>query len=865
MKFKTFSLLFLLFLSIQSQAQITVFNGSNINISPNKILPSKSTPGDYHIVYSSVNSFGLMTYSNGTLTSNNSLHFSSTSNELPLGLFEIKANDFLIPGASWARTGNFTQSLVRLTNQRMQWAKGFSICDDFSNIGFVSGVALRDSFIYSVGSSRNTECGVIDLDFSAVKLNLRGEIQSQVSFIPDIARSTEGLFFLQPHRNIFYYGGFSTIAPCGGGNAQRPGLGTFDAGLQSRRWWMYEGNDFELNGALYDAHPLPSNPNRMVCNVRFSPDPCADTPVGVGLFVVDSLGNPVSAVRFRTNNTNDLLFCRYSKVVLSDESIVLAGRLTPANGPQRDFIMRTTPSGNVLFAKIIEPSNPVDQLTFEDFTVSGQKIILVGKLKTNGADNLFVLETDLNGVFPSGNNCVVASNLRLSTETLSIRKIETGLQQTQDMNSFDIPYRLSNQPINNLSCTICQSGSFAFQAKVDSTCANSCAGRIALQGRDSSAYTYLWSNGRNNASIGGLCPGKYTVTVTDNGGCTRDTSINIGSFNPIQVNAQIQNTCSTGCTGTIQLNPSGGSGALGVKWSNGATTANLSALCSGNYTTTITDTRGCLLTDTLTIDNTVLNFNLRILDPICTNPPSASIQVDSIVGGIAPYQFSLNGGNYGTANRFSTLVTGQRYNISVKDANQCELTKEIALPTVIPIVLGLPSLQPLRFGDTVQIVPTVTGGSSNLTYLWSLKKQENTLSCKDCPVTTVKGLLNDTIVLSLQDELGCKTSAFTLLQIIESSQVYIPNAFSPNKDQRNDVFTVFADPGAGTILLMRIFDRWGELVYEGANFNPNDLSKGWDGTFRGKLANQGIYVYVVEMQYRNGKSKVFKGDLHLLR
>ncbi|MBK9492194.1 MAG: hypothetical protein IPO07_27925 [Haliscomenobacter sp.] len=110
-------------------------------------------------------------------------------------------------------------------------------------------------------------------------------------------------------------------------------MGTFDANLQNRRWWTYEGVDFDLNGAIYQAHPLSSNPNRLFCNVRFSPDACADTPVGVGLFVVDSLGNPVTAVRFRTSNANDLLASRYSQVVLNDGSMVFLGRITPTNGP----------------------------------------------------------------------------------------------------------------------------------------------------------------------------------------------------------------------------------------------------------------------------------------------------------------------------------------------------------------------------------------------------------------------------------------------------------------------------------------------------------------------------------------------------
>ncbi|HPH20292.1 MAG TPA: gliding motility-associated C-terminal domain-containing protein [Haliscomenobacter sp.] len=1024
MKIKLLGLLICLSYPIFTNAQVSVFNAPNVNISPAKIFASKETPGDFRIVYTAPNSFGVFTFQNGSILSNNTLHIGSTAQELPLGLLEVAPNDFLIHGTSWARTGNFTSSILRLRNERLQWAKGFSICEDFTNLGFFSGIAQQDSSIYAIGSSRNTACGSPDSDFSAVKLNFQGDIQSQVSFIPTNGVSSDGMFFLQAYNKIFYYGGFSTLVPCGGGNFQSPGLGTFDANLQNRRWWTYEGVGFDLNGIIYQAHPFPLNPNRLVCNVRFSPDACTDTPAGVGLFVVDSLGNPVSALRFRTNNVNDLLFCRYSQVVLNDGSVVLAGRFTPEIGSQREFLLRTTPMGNVLFCKIIEPSNPADRVTFEDLVVDGQKIILVGKLQTNGNENFIVLQTDLNGVFPSGSNCLVSKDLSLTTQNLSIRKTNQSLVESQNMNSYDIPYRFSKERVSDVSCAICQSGNFPISAKVEGICGNTCSGRIELQGRDSSAYTYLWSNGRSNASIGGLCAGNYSVTITANGGCVRDTSFTIASFTPPQLNLpttfrgtlgdslrilaiinspngpittyrwqpknplntstclscstlgilvqtpdsiflQIEdvqgctaegftllevftpfrfnaradttcfntcqgeinlagiidttgfsfnwsngqrtsrlrglcagrytvtasdangitrdtsivvgattsirlspetvNTCINECKGILRMNPVGGEGRLNFLWNTGATTSSITALCAGNYVITITDAKGCLVEDTFPVGSSSLNFTLQLANINCAALPSASIQVDSLLGGQSPYTYALNGGSFCALGRFPNLMTGQRYTISVKDANQCQLSKEIAIPILTPIVLSLPSLAPLPFGDTVLVVPVITSGGSALTYEWRVRKVDNLLSCTDCPTTTLTGIVNDTLSLMLRDEQGCEASAFTLLQVFDNTKMYIPNVFSPNNDQKNDIFTVFGEPGTGGVLLMRIFGRWGELVYEGANFDLNDLAKGWDGTFRGKPANPGVYVYVIEIQYRSGARALFKGDLHLLR
>lgn len=864
MKTKLYLFLWFTVLTIGAHSQVSVFKGTNIGINPARITESKTTAGDFLILYSGINSQGLLTYRNGAILNNSAVNLRSDGQELPLGLLEIRPNDFLLHGASYARTGNFTQSLVRLTNERLQWAKGVGICDDFTNVGFISGIALRDSFIYSIGSSRNTACGSPDMDFSAVKSNLQGNIVSQISFIPQNGPSTDGMFFLQPHQTRFYFGGFSTQAPCGGGNLQRPGLGFFDANLGTRRWWTYAGVGFDLNGVLYQAHPFPSNPNRMVCNVRFSPDECADAPFGIGLFVVDSVGNPISAVRFRTSVADDKIICRYSRLIPGDESVLLLGRITGSNGTSREFLMRTTPTGRILFAKVISPSNPGQRVTFEDFTVSGQNIIMVGKLQNNGEDNLVVLQTDLNGNFPANNGCLTATNINFSVENLRIVKTEHSLTETQNMNAANINYRLSKEQVSNVSCALCQAGDFAIQARVDSTCFNQCAGRISVQSSDSTAYTYLWSNGRTNASIGGLCPGTYRVTITKGGACSKDTSIIVGGTTPIRLSPETVNTCFGRCDGVLRMNPVGGESPLRFLWNTGATTSRIDSLCAGNYVITITDARGCLIEDTFVIRNNSLNFNLLVEDLDCTPPASGHLVIE-ILEGTMPYELSINGSDFSRSTPGLRLVYGQTYQIGVRDGNRCVLTKAVSVPDVSPIQLSLPQLQPIRYGDTIRLLPLLSGGDRQFTYFWSVKNQENMLSCIDCPQSNIKGVENDSIFLQVKDSIGCTAQAFTLLRIIESNQIYIPTAFSPNSDQKNDIFTVFGQPGTGQVLVMRIFGRWGELVYESSNFDVNDVSKGWDGTFRGKLASQGVYVYVIEMQFRSGRRELFKGNLHLLR
>jgi gliding motility-associated-like protein len=96
--------------------------------------------------------------------------------------------------------------------------------------------------------------------------------------------------------------------------------------------------------------------------------------------------------------------------------------------------------------------------------------------------------------------------------------------------------------------------------------------------------------------------------------------------------------------------------------------------------------------------------------------------------------------------------------------------------------------------------------------------------------------------------------------------LYIPNAFSPNEDGFNDKFTAFSGISVQDIALLKIFDRWGNLVYVERNFPHSDPGFGWDGQFNGKLAEAGVYTYVFEIQFiDNLPPRQYSGDITLLR
>ena len=94
--------------------------------------------------------------------------------------------------------------------------------------------------------------------------------------------------------------------------------------------------------------------------------------------------------------------------------------------------------------------------------------------------------------------------------------------------------------------------------------------------------------------------------------------------------------------------------------------------------------------------------------------------------------------------------------------------------------------------------------------------------------------------------------------------LYIPNAFSPNGDGVNDRFVLFSDDQS-RILSLRIFDRWGAMVYEAFEIAPGETASAWDGIFRGRNAPAGTYLYVVEVEGPTGKRTMRSGELHLFK
>jgi gliding motility-associated-like protein len=139
------------------------------------------------------------------------------------------------------------------------------------------------------------------------------------------------------------------------------------------------------------------------------------------------------------------------------------------------------------------------------------------------------------------------------------------------------------------------------------------------------------------------------------------------------------------------------------------------------------------------------------------------------------------------------------------------------------------------------------------------------LSCSTCPQPELTINQKISYRVFVTNPGGCTASdEINIVPICSVDDLFVPNTFSPNGDGRNDRFYPMGK-GIASIKSLRIFSRWGELVFERSHFAVNDASAGWDGTFKGKALTPDVYVYIMTVLCLNNEVVDMKGNVTLLK
>jgi SprB repeat/Secretion system C-terminal sorting domain len=285
----------------------------------------------------------------------------------------------------------------------------------------------------------------------------------------------------------------------------------------------------------------------------------------------------------------------------------------------------------------------------------------------------------------------------------------------------------------------------AFTASVSgnmSSCGANNGTATATTSGGTAPFTYKWSNNATTASISGLSAGIYGVTVTDANSCTASGSITVTASTAITLTvASTAARCNGAANGTATATVTGGAQPYSYAWSNGATTASITAI-GGNYLVTVTDAVGCSASQVVTIAQpTAISLFLDVTDAVCTNG-TGSI-TNRISGGTTPYTYLWN---TGATTLSLTNVSGGTYSLTVTDANGCTRTASTTVNFFAPPTVNLTQTNITCNGaNNGAVSAAVTGGTAPFSYAWS----------NSATNASISGLTAGTYTVTVTDSKGC--------------------------------------------------------------------------------------------------------------
>ncbi|TCJ12627.1 PKD domain-containing protein [Flaviaesturariibacter flavus] len=504
------------------------------------------------------------------------------------------------------------------------------------------------------------------------------------------------------------------------------------------------------------------------------------------------------------------------------------------------------------------------------FTATFQQFCDSTRINFQDTSAAFFGKASIRWTFGGGNGTATGASPSLTlfnSATINVMMVVTSNSGCTDTTRRDLPIAVWNTPNVTMSeppgFTGCARQQLLYEAVTNS------ADPIAN-------IQWSTSNGVNGTGprfrpVFGT-PGVYTITLTVStvNGCTRVLTSNPLTINPSPT-VSIVDPPAICRGGSVQINSSA-TGATSYSWSPSAGLNNAgignpvaSPDSTTNYILTVTNSAGC---------SAQASTVVTVIQPITltVRPASDSLCLgDSLqlfASGATSFTWSANTPNPADLRCttcpnpvFKPSLPGE-WTLTVTGTNSCftrSATIPIGVGTYPSVNLGPDLLLPA--GTIRPLTSTVTGGPVT-SWLWT---PGTDLSCTTCPQPTATIRNAMTYVVTAANAYGCvATDTLNIRTFCEKAQAYIPNAFSPDGDGINDVLMV---RGSGIVQVksFRIFNRWGEVVFERANFNPNDPTFGWDGKVKGVVTPPDVFVYTAEVICENGTTFTYKGNVSVLK
>ena len=377
-----------------------------------------------------------------------------------------------------------------------------------------------------------------------------------------------------------------------------------------------------------------------------------------------------------------------------------------------------------------------------------------------------------------------------------------------------------------------------------------CSGTsIVLTG--SGAQTYTWSGGVSNGiSFTPASSQTYTVTGTDVNGCTNSSTVAI-TVNTLAVSVATSNAAV--CLGLSATLTAGG--ATNYTWtpssslsSSNGTSVTASPTTPVTYTV-VGSTGNCVASNTVLV-------NVNSLPIVTVTSVSVCLGSGATLSATGASTYTWSNGQSGQ--QINVPGSSSSFTVTGIDGNGCS---GIAVGSVIAMPLPIAAFTPDIYGGQAPatIVFSNTSTGTTLSNYWNFANGDTSNQTNPSETYPTSGTYG--VILTVTDSYGCSdTASATIIVTDVPTVLVIPNVFSPNGDNINEVFTI-SGTGISTFNC-KIYDRWGVFMYEW-----NDIKGGWDGKneSNGKNVTDGTYYYI--LNYSDSKSKPFnkQGYLQLVR
>lgn len=425
----------------------------------------------------------------------------------------------------------------------------------------------------------------------------------------------------------------------------------------------------------------------------------------------------------------------------------------------------------------------------------------------------------------------------------------------------------------------------------DASCVGSSDGSITAQGvGGTNPYTYVWETNDTGPTLSPLASGTYEVTITDDNNCSISSIVSVGEPQfPLQAEVDLNASSETvSCYGEsdayVSITATGGNvsqGDIQYVWGPGIsasiTSSSAFGLSSGSFAVTVVDNEGCEFPLTFDVGSPdPINFNIPEIQDILCPGGTTTVTVDTAFGGNGLselfYTFSIDGGAPQTLGTSIEVFPGQHI-VTVTDISDdaCSADTTFFIAGLTESVLSYPNPVEVELGESLAISPSIAAFNNPLdpdSIFWT---PIDDLTFGSDPLSPTVSPIDDmTYLVEAYDINGCYIAAELIIEVDKNRNIYIPNIFTPNGDGFNSIFQPIAGVGVKSMNYFRVYDRWGSMLHERLNVEGNELSfenpaVAWDGKFKGREVSQGVYVYLAEIEFLDGRVLLYRGDVTLVK